>query len=111
MRRLRNGQLYSAGLTRLGIAALLGVGWGPTLIGRCKGRVVRDVSYHSPLGFARASPVGFRVPTDHSSLAARPLPAVTKVPLECVSVGGPPKRLVEWAERAFMHGQLRPVDT
>jgi hypothetical protein len=54
--------------------------------------------------------VGFRVPTDHSSLAARPLPGVTKVPLDRVSVGGP-QRPVEWAERAFMHGQLRPVDT
>jgi hypothetical protein len=50
MRRLRNGQLYSAGLTRLGIAALLGDGWGPTLIGRFKGRVVWDVSYEQPAG-------------------------------------------------------------
>jgi hypothetical protein len=51
MRRLRNGQLYSAGLTRLGIAALLGVRWDHhTLIGRFKGRVVRDVSYQQPAG-------------------------------------------------------------
>ena len=50
MRRLRNGQLYSAGLTRVGIEAAVRRPVGLPLIGRFKGRVIRDVGHRPPAG-------------------------------------------------------------
>ena len=81
MRRLRNGQLYSAGLARVRIEALLGVRGPPSSDVSKDGSYGTEVTDH-PLGFALASQLGFRVPWDHRSLAAHLLPRVTKVPLE-----------------------------
>ena len=61
MRRLRNGQLYSVGLTRVRIEALLASARA-TLIGRFKGRVIRDGSHRPPVRLRPCVPLGFQVP-------------------------------------------------
>src|SRR5215203_4083085 len=85
---LRNGQLYSAGLTRVGIEAPVRRPLGPPSSG-----VSKDGSYGTevtdrPLAFPLASLLGCRVPRDHRCLAAHPLPGVTRFPLERVPVVG-----------------------
>jgi hypothetical protein len=61
MRRLRNGQLYSARLARVRIEALLGVRGPPSSDVSKDGSYGTEVTDH-PLGFALASQLGFRVP-------------------------------------------------